>query len=127
MHFLIGGYMDDLQSKLIWGFYEEEVPQFQQGGDPHELMELVTAKEVTEYVEAITNLRADLEAQKLALNSIFNACGFVENGTSQIVKLFQDDATKYWFFVVGNVALFAKGKSELIDQIVKAFSDADQP
>lgn len=49
-----------LKSKLIAGFYEEEVPQFQQGEATHELQDLVTAEEVTGYVTHIKKLRDGL-------------------------------------------------------------------
>lgn len=49
-----------LAEKLISGFYEEEKPHFRQGAPKHELEELVTAEEVTGYVEQIVTLRAAL-------------------------------------------------------------------
>ena len=31
------------------------------------------------------------------LDALRSFCGYVENGTDQSIKIFQDDATKYWF------------------------------
>lgn len=47
-----------LSAQLISGFYEEEKPHFRQGAPKHELEELVTADEVTGYVERIAELKA---------------------------------------------------------------------
>lgn len=49
-----------LKSRLISGFYEEELPQFSQGEPTHELQELVTAEEVSGYVQRIAALREAL-------------------------------------------------------------------
>jgi protein-tyrosine-phosphatase len=49
-----------LKSQLISGFYEEEIPQFTQGEPTHELQELVTAEEVTSYVQRLVELRKAL-------------------------------------------------------------------
>lgn len=49
---------EELREQLIWGFYEEEAPEYQQGGSPHELHELVTAEECNGLVENIAALRA---------------------------------------------------------------------
>ena len=50
--------VEALREKLIWGFYEEEAPEYQQGGSPHELHELVTAENCTGLVNTIKELRA---------------------------------------------------------------------
>lgn len=54
-----------LESQLISGFYEDRVPQFEQGPPHHELQQLVTAEEVTRYVAKIEQLSAALEQLKL--------------------------------------------------------------
>lgn len=51
---------DLAKSRQIAGFYEEEVPQFEQGEPHHELQSLVTAEEVTGYVTKIKTLRDGL-------------------------------------------------------------------
>ncbi len=58
--------VEALRKKLIWGFYENEVPEYQQGGNPHELHELVTAEGCSHLVKNIKELRervADCESR----------------------------------------------------------------
>lgn len=61
----------ELKQKLIAGFYEEEIPLFQQGEAAHELQELVTAEEVAWYVREIQRLRECINS-KLPVNQIPN-------------------------------------------------------
>lgn len=43
------------RERVVWGFYEDGTPKFYQGKDgEHELCEPVTAKEVTNYFQAVT-------------------------------------------------------------------------
>jgi hypothetical protein len=42
-----------LEQQIISGFYEDRVPQFEQGSPRHELQDVVTAEEVTRYVTGI--------------------------------------------------------------------------
>ena len=50
--------VEALQGQLIWGFYEEEVPEYIQGSEKlHELHELVTADECNGLVKTIKTLR----------------------------------------------------------------------
>ena len=54
---------EDLRKMVVMGFYEEEMPMFQQGMDPpHELIDPVTAKECEGYIETIKNL-SDLNTE----------------------------------------------------------------
>ena len=49
---------EDLRKTVVRGFYEEEMPMFQQGmNPPHELLDPVTAKECEGYIEKIKELR----------------------------------------------------------------------
>lgn len=36
------------------------------------------------------------------LATLRRMCGYVENGTHDVVKIFQDDATREWIVKVGN-------------------------
>ena len=56
---------DAARAQLIAGFYEEEVPQFQQGEATHELQSIVTAVEVTGYVQRIKQLLDFIESKGL--------------------------------------------------------------
>jgi hypothetical protein len=47
----------ELESMVISGFYEDEIPSFQQGIPTHELQDVVTADEVRGYVAMIVELR----------------------------------------------------------------------
>jgi hypothetical protein len=49
-----------LQKQVISGFYEDEVPIFEQGPPHHELQSVVTAEEVAGYVRVIEELRREL-------------------------------------------------------------------
>jgi hypothetical protein len=57
--------IEELQGQLIWGFYEEEIPEYTQGSEKlHELHELVTAEECNGLVKTIKETRergAELE------------------------------------------------------------------
>lgn len=46
--------------------------------------------------QALLQTRLELENAKRRLSILRSACGYVENGSNQTVKLFQDDATKAW-------------------------------
>lgn len=48
-----GKLADAFEQDVISGFYEEEIPQFRQGTPQHELESVVTAEEVTAYVQKI--------------------------------------------------------------------------
>ncbi len=50
--------VEALQTQLIWGFYEEEAPEYTQGSEKlHELHHLVTAEECNGLVKTINELR----------------------------------------------------------------------
>ena len=66
----------------------------------------------------IEELEADLQAQKAALQAIFWLCGFVEDGSDQVVTIFQDDATLTWHLKAGSREFWADSKSELLHKIV---------
>ena len=53
---LLERHVDYLRSCCIAGFYEDEVPQFEQGYPYHEIQSLVTAEEVQKYVNRIKEL-----------------------------------------------------------------------
>jgi len=58
----------EAKSKQVSGFFHDEVPTFQQGEPNHEVLELITAKDCTGYVEKIVELRERLsEKDKLIL------------------------------------------------------------
>jgi len=59
--------------------------------------------------------------QKLALTAIFEACGYIKDGSCQTVQIYQDDATKDWIFTAGKKTIFASSKSELMDKVVEDF------
>ncbi len=47
-----------LRDQLVWGFYEEEAPEYTQGNEKlHELHELVTAEECNRLVRTVKALR----------------------------------------------------------------------
>lgn len=50
-----------LRTKLVTGFYGDNVPTFRQGTPEHELEDLVTADECAGYIKQISELRAELE------------------------------------------------------------------
>lgn len=60
-------YFEELAGLVVSGFYEDEIPLFRQGAPVHELEDVVTAAEVTQYVGEIVRLRA-------ALQEVVGAC-----------------------------------------------------
>lgn len=52
----------EAEAQVISGFYEERVPQFRQGAPRHELEEVVTAADVTNWVARIEELEAAAKA-----------------------------------------------------------------
>ena len=59
--------------------------------------------------------------QKLALTAIFEACGYIEDGSCQTVRIDQDNATKDWTFTAGKKTIWASSKSELVHKVVEDF------
>lgn len=59
-----------LQENCISGFYHERVPQFRQGYPNHEVLELVTAKEVQAYVDKIEDLQSKSVTLATALDRV---------------------------------------------------------
>lgn len=45
------------------------------------------------------------------LDALRNLCGFVENGTSDVVIISQDDATKDWCVTVGRMTAYTRSKT----------------
>jgi len=68
------------------------------------------------------DLRARLEkAEKDAkrLHAIRELCGYVEDGSAQTVRIFQDDATKDWFICFGQHGReFARSFEAAIDAVI---------
>jgi hypothetical protein len=50
----------------------------------------------------LENLTMNAKDKAVLLEGIRVLCGYVENGTDSVVKIFQDDATKCWRVRVGN-------------------------
>ena len=42
-----------------------------------------------------------MSLQLQAFDRLRRACGYVENGTSETVKIYQDDATREWVVTIG--------------------------
>jgi len=55
------------------------------------------------------------------LDAIFDACGYVEDGSCQTVQIFQDDATRDWVFTAGKKSIVANSKSQLIRRVVNTY------
>lgn len=73
-----------LHSQLVFGFYEERVPSFHQGlRGSNELMQLVTAEEVTGYVANIEQLTATLKTAERALDRWKERCLEAEDSIRQ--------------------------------------------
>lgn len=64
----------ELEQQVVSGFYEEEIPTFQQGAPTHELQSAVTAEEVTGYVAKITELYAQVAALTQERNDLETEC-----------------------------------------------------
>ena len=77
--------------------------------------------EVAELRKQVAEQQEMTAHQKLALTAIFEACGYVEDGSCQTVQIYQDDATKDWIFTAGKKTIFASSKSELMDKVVEDF------
>ena len=57
--------LDWYRERVVWGFYEEETPQFYQGKEgEHEICEPVTAKQVNTLCEENARMRKALEEMK---------------------------------------------------------------
>jgi hypothetical protein len=54
------------------------------------------------------------------LRCLRDLCGFVENGSSTVVKIFQDDATRTWFVEVGGKSYFAGSFHSAVDAAIAA-------
>lgn len=70
-------------------------------------------------VEDMQVLLAHLKAiQKDAdrLKALRELCGYVEDGSCQTVKLYQDDATKDWFCDAGRKSMWSESFNGAIDQ-----------
>lgn len=86
-----------------------------------ELATLITKADQTDnLIEKNDNQRKIIEQLKTkadALDFIRESMGYVQNGTGQTVKLFQDDATNSYFFVSGDRSYFA-------DSFISAITEA---
>jgi predicted SPOUT superfamily RNA methylase MTH1 len=51
----------------VWGFYEDEVPSFQQGPGRHELQEVVTVEDVTRWITQLEASERDARELREAL------------------------------------------------------------
>jgi hypothetical protein len=47
-------------------------------------------------------LKAENAKQSARLSALMELCGYVQNGSDQVVSIYQDDATYNWFVSVGN-------------------------
>lgn len=56
---------------------------------------------------ANTARRQQLIRDGEAMRKLRECCGFVENGSEQTVKIFQDDATRSWIVVCGDVHMIS--------------------
>jgi len=52
---------EQLRVQIVMKFTEERVPQFSQGFESHELLEIVTAEDCKFYVERIEHLQAEIK------------------------------------------------------------------
>lgn len=68
------------ESQIVWGFYEEEVPQYGQGKEwEHEICSPVTAEEANRLVGKITSFETALAASRAEttqLNNLLRAVGW---------------------------------------------------
>ncbi len=91
--------------------------------DEYHLKLVIAALATTPDTSALDALRKDAER----LKAIRDLCGYVEDGSAGVLKIFQDDATKDWFVKVGNTRI-ACGRSfnAAIDAAMKGERDEPQ-
>lgn len=65
--------LEQAKKDQVWGFYEGELPHYEQGPGRHELQDLVTAEEVTNLVVEIEAFRGAL----LQINEIGGPAGAI--------------------------------------------------
>ncbi len=58
------------------------------------------------------------------LKHLRELCGYVENGTSDVVTLFQDDATKAWILKLGTGGNVRTFSASSIAQVIEGAADA---
>ena len=85
--------LDLLAKDCITGFYEDEVPTFTQGRPEHTLQSLVTAEEVTGYVDTIRQHRSRIVELEVALR--FYADPLRYKGPNQLLSREEAAADPY--------------------------------
>lgn len=62
--------VQELEAQVISGFYEERAPIFRQGAPRHELESVVTAEEVSGYINRVQELEAQVEDMTQVLMAV---------------------------------------------------------
>lgn len=69
----------------------------------------LTSTEPSRYFENFEDIARFMKIRRL--------CGYVENGSEQTVKIFQDDATREWVIKAGRQMWHAPSFSQVVDQV----------
>jgi hypothetical protein len=57
------------------------------------------------------------------LEGIRKACGYVQDGSSQTVQIYQDDACYTWFAVAGKSQFFGNSFANVVEQLFHHFKE----
>lgn len=63
---------------------------------------------------------ADVARDAERLKGIRRLCGFIQNGTDTVVKIFEDDATREWVMKVGTQTFYAPTFTSVLDAAITA-------
>lgn len=59
----------------------------------------------------------------ITLNDINRLCGFVQNGSNEVLKIYQDEATRTWHVSRGNRAYWGDSLRQALDNALMDVED----
>ena len=71
-----------------------------------------------------SSLRDEVEKDAARLKGLRELCGFVQNGSDTVIKIFQDDATREWVVKVGEESYCGRSFGTAIDAALLADAEA---